>query len=140
MLCVIKDNTVRTPSRELMCLEANSEGAKQTFVKKAHGLDLCTQVAVTSKPQIWSFHAVVKPNIPEKYVLKYVQHITPLLLTNVTNDIIVSLRCRCRSRRFFLRPVHTKVFTNVSGFGVIENASIDPRPHYRFRSVFNCPQ
>ena len=32
----------------------------------------------------------------------------------------------------FLGPVHTNAFSKVCVFVVIENASIDSRPHYRF--------
>ena len=88
------------------------------------------QVVETSK----HFTPLLSRMPVQKYVLKYEQHITPLLLTNVTNDIIVSLRCRCRSCRFFLGPVsvsskthrsvrvHTTVF---AAFSTVHNKLLE---------------
>ena len=38
-----------------------------------------------------------------------------------------------------LGPVHTNADSKVYGFVLPKNASIDPRPHYRFHSVSDRP-
>ena len=71
-------------------------------------------------------------------VMRYKSNALPKVMRYKSNALPKVMRYKSNALPKVMR-YKSNALPKVSVFGVIENGLIDPRPHYRFRCVFNCP-